>query len=112
MEKVVGNVEEGWEGSRAAVCTLVPTPAIFGIAHWCSKHPNWLFTCVTGGFLMSNVNSDINCPQSRLDAYYTTDRCKNLGRHMQPVPLGTGFRLDPSTFWGPVTALAFLRAQF
>ena len=41
-----------------------PPPTIFRIAHWCSKHPNWIFTCVTGVFLMSNVNSDIKCPQS------------------------------------------------
>ena len=25
-------------------------------------------------------------------------QCKNLRRHVQLVPLGTGFRLDPSTF--------------
>ena len=58
---MVSGVEEGWEEGRAAVCTLVPTPAIFGIARSCSKHPSWLFTCITGGFLMSNVNSDIKC---------------------------------------------------
>ena len=88
-----------------------PPPTIFRIAHWYSKHPNWVFTCVTGGSLMSNVNSDIKCPQSGLDTSYATYRCKNLGRHVQPVPLGTRFRLDPSTFGGPATALAFLRAQ-
>ena len=88
-----------------------PPSTIFRIAHWCSKHPYWVFTCVTGGFLVSNVNSDIKCPQSGLDTYYATYRCKNLGRHVQPVPLGTGFRPDPSTFGGPATVLAFLRAQ-
>ena len=61
---------------------------------------------------MSNVNSDIKCLQSGLDTYYATYRYKNLGRHVQPVHLGIGFRLDPSTFWGPITALSFMRAQF
>ena len=46
-----------------------PPPTIFRIAHWCSKHSNWVFTCVTGGFLMSKVNSDIKCPQLGLDTY-------------------------------------------
>ena len=44
-----------------------PPPTIFRIAHSCSKHPSWVFTCVTGGFLLSNVNSDVKCPQSGLD---------------------------------------------
>ena len=32
---------------------------------------------------------------------------KNLGKCVQLVLLGTGFRLDPSTFWCPATALGF-----
>ena len=99
------------EEGLLAVCTSPPL-TIFRIDHQCSKYLNWVFPCVTGGFSISNVNSDIKCPQSGLDTYYATYRCKNLGRHVQPVPLGTGFRLDPSTFWGPATALVFLRAQF
>ena len=99
----------GVEGLLAA--RQSPLLTIFRTARQCSKYPNWVSICVTGGFLMS-VNSDIKCPQSGLDTYYATYRCKNLGRHVQPVPLGTGFRLDPSTFWGPATALVFLRAQF
>ena len=34
-------------------------------------------------------------------------QCENLGNHVQLVPLGMGFRLDPSTFWCPATALGF-----
>ena len=38
---------------------------------------------------------------------YHMHGCKNLGRRVQPMPLGTGFRLDCSTFWRPATALGF-----
>ena len=65
-------VEEGVgreEGLLAAPKS--PPLTIFRIAHWCSKCPDWVFTCVTRDFLMSNVNGDIKCPQSGLNTYYT-----------------------------------------
>ena len=95
-----------------------PPSSIFRIAHWCSKHPNWLFTCVTGGFLMSNVNSDIKYSVRTRYLQVSTYRCKNLGRRVQPVPLGQGSDLTPqhfggsshcfSIFQGPVLTLRIL----
>ena len=47
----------------------------------------------------------------RTETLHHLFRCKNLGRLVKPEPLETGFRLDPSIFWSPTTALAFLRIQ-
>ena len=34
----------------------------------------------------------------RTEMLYHMYQCKNLRRRVQPVPLETGFRLDPATF--------------
>ena len=57
------------------------------------------------------MNSDKKISSVRTEMLHHMYHCKNLRRCVQPVPLGTGFRLDPSTFWSPDTALAFLRVQ-
>ena len=75
-----------------------PLLTVFRIAHWCSKNPNWVFTCITGGFLMSNVNSDIKYSVRTRYLQVSTYRCKNLGRRVQPVPLGQGSDLTPQHF--------------
>ena len=60
-------------GRKEALLVAPKSPplTILRIVHWCSKRPNWVFTCVTRDFLMSNVNGDIKCPQSGLNTYYT-----------------------------------------
>ena len=94
----------GWgveevEGLLAAYKS--PLLTIFRTAHQCSKYPNWVSICVTGGFLMS-VNSDIKCPQSGLRHLpHHVHRFKNLGSAAGTLVMG--FRLDPSTFWGLAT---------
>ena len=55
MSNVVEMVEE-----LLAACKSPPL-TIFRIDHQCSKYLNWVFTCVTGGSSISNVNSDIKC---------------------------------------------------
>ena len=81
-----------------AGCMGDDSPAMtnFRIVYHCSKCPDRVFICVTSGFLMSNVKGDIRGPESGWK--YLSPACtgvKTWGGHVQPAPLGLGFRLTP-----------------
>ena len=72
------------EGLLAA-CKSPPL-TIVRIDHQCGKYLNWVFLCVTDGFLIGHVNSHIRCSQSGLRYHTTCTGVRTWGGVCKPVP--------------------------
>ena len=86
--------EGGWRTGGKGVETVEgllaacksPPLTIVRIDHQCGKYLNWVFFCVTDGFLIGHVNSDIKCSQSGLSYYTTCTGVRTWGGVCKPVP--------------------------